>query len=382
MKIQRNKYNQQMKKKWLNQIDNALKPLFANALNNGFFSGAAVGVYLNEKWGEKRYIKTYGKTRNDIAGEKINKHTLFDLASLTKPLCTVLSILCLIEQKKIKRDSPFNNLIRFKIGSEFKKITIEDVLSHSSGLIDYKPYYKDYKAEYNKEDKKKLIHTLLREPLAYKTGSKCLYSDLGYILLGEVIENISGRSLDDFYLTEIIEYFEIKDELCFRPVRQFDPYSTNIAATEHCSWRNKIMQGEVHDEHCWLVGGVAGHAGLFGSIGGVLSITECILKQWTGKVEYPVYSNELLQSFLTKQFFNQTWCLGFDTPSESGSSAGKYLSGKSVGHLGFTGTSFWIDPVRELVVVLLTNRIHPTRKNENIQKFRPLFHDTVIESLN
>jgi len=370
-----------MKKNYLNQLDNTLKRLFENAVNKGFFSGAAVGVYWKEKKGEKRYIQTFGTTRKDVTGERVNQQTLFDLASLTKPLCTVLSILYLIENKKLKRETTLKSVTRFKMGPEYKNITIEHLLSHSSGLIAYKPFFEGLKPEYTSRGKNKLIQTLLSEPLAYETGTTCLYSDMGYILLGEVIENISGQNLNEFYVENIVQAFDIQDELGFRPLLQSSEYEPNIVATELCPWRNKMMQGEVHDEHSWLMGGVAGHAGLFGSIGAVLSIVECILKQWKDRAEYPVYRNELLQNFLKRKFSKQSWCFGFDTPSAKGSSAGKYFSKKSVGHLGFTGTSFWVDPVKEVVVVLLTNRVHPSRENEAIRTFRPLFHDMVIETL-
>ena len=142
-----------------------------------------------------------------------------------------------------------------------------------------------------------------------------------------------------------------------------------------------MLQGEVDDEHCWLMNGVAGHAGLFGTIQGVLEMSAHILNQWQGREEHPAYSNTLLQIALTKQYSDQTWCKGFDTPSQPGSSAGEYISGKSVGHLGFTGTSFWIDPEKDMVIVLLTNRIHPTRDNEKIKKFRPLLYDAVYQAM-
>ena len=168
----------------------------------------------------------------------------------------------------------------------------------------------------------------------------------------------------------------------FRPVDKYETREKKeILATQYCPWRQRLLQGEVDDEHCWLMNGVAGHAGLFGSIQGVLDMSAHILNQWQGRGEHPSYSSTLLQTALVRQHSDQTWCLGFDTPSQPGSSGGKYIFEKSVGHLGFTGTSFWLDPVKDMAVVLLTNRVHPKRDNEKIKQFRPLLYDTVYQTM-
>ena len=142
------------------------------------------------------------------------------------------------------------------------------------------------------------------------------------------------------------------------------------------------MQGEAHDEHCWLMGGVAGHAGLFGTLRGVMGLCAMILDVWNnrGKASFPC-GQELLREALTTRHKNGSWCLGFDTPTPGHSSSGQYFSPQSVGHLGFTGTSFWIDPLHDIAIVLLTNRVHPSRINEKIRIFRPYFHDYIMERL-
>ena len=134
------------------------------------------------------------------------------------------------------------------------------------------------------------------------------------------------------------------------------------------------MKGEVHDEHCWLLGGVAGHAGLFGTAAGVLRLCEALLDGWKGRERNCGWAAVLPQA-LQRQLAHQTWCMGFDTPTAGASSSGSFFAPSSVGHLGFTGTSFWIDPERELIVVLLSNRVHPSRENIRIRQFRPRFHD-------
>lgn len=371
-----------MKKTGFDQLEKHLARLFSKAIEKDVFSGAAAALFFNEKEVEKRLITAYGRTRKDEKGARITADTVFDLASLTKPLCTVLCIISLIEDQKLTFGSELNSLITNKIKPNLKKITIEQLLSHSSGLIDYKPFYADYKPEFSKKAKKQLIKEIMGEPLAYKGGEKCVYSDLGFILLGEIVEQVTGKKLDKYFTETIIKPLLLEKNLFFRPLSiSKQKAEKNIAATEICPWRKRLLQGEVHDEHSWIMGGVAGHAGLFGTAGGVLTLAEHILKQWQGKSRHPAYSYELLQYALNRQFPGETWCMGFDRPSTETSSAGQYMAKNSVGHLGYTGTSFWIDPAKELIVVLLTNRVHPTRKNEQIKEFRPLFHNTVIEGL-
>jgi len=371
-----------MKKSYFSRLDKALIPLLKNGVDNGVFSGAAVGLYINSKGESEKKIICHGKTKNGLEGKPIKGSTFFDLASLTKPLCTVLGILHLLEINKISWETTLGALFGTKTAAFLKNIQITHLLSHSSGLEAYRPFYVDFQAIQASENKERLLLSLFNERPAFMAEKKCVYSDLGYILLGEIIERVSGEKLNNFFELIITQPFGLEKEVIFRPVDvNLTRDNKEVAATQHCPWRQRLLQGEVDDEHCWLMNGVAGHAGLFGTIQGVLEMCAHILNQWQGREEHPAYSNTLLQTALTKQYSDQTWCKGFDTPSQPGSSAGEYISGKSVGHLGFTGTSFWIDPERDMVIVLLTNRIHPTRNNEKIKKFRPLLHNTVYQAL-
>lgn len=371
-----------MKKSSFSEVGSCLKPLLKKGVERGVFSGAAVGLYKqsNEE-GEKR-IFCCGTTTKYPGAITIKENTLFDLASLTKPLCTVLTILHLMESKKISWETTIGSLFGTKTPAYLKEIQIEHLLSHSSGIKEYVAFYRDFHPCQKKENRKKLLTAIFMEKPVYGKGEKCLYSDLGYILLGEIIEMVSGEKLNDLFTEKIAKPLGLDKEVMFRPVDMFAPHdNTTIAATQYCPWRQRLLQGEVDDEHCWLMGGVAGHAGLFGSVQGVLDLTVHILHEWQGREEHPAYSNALLQKALTRPYNNQSWCLGFDTPSQAGSCAGNYISKESVGHLGFTGTSFWIDPIRDMVIVLVTNRIHPTRENEEIKKFRPVLHDTIIKAM-
>lgn len=371
-----------MKKYSFSGLDNCLKPLLKKGVERGVFSGAAVGLYKHSQKGGEKRIVCYGKTKKYPEATFIKENTLFDLASLTKPLCTVLLILHLIENKKLSWETNVNPFFGTKKAFFLKEIQIAHLLSHSSGLAAYVPFYQYFQPLQKKDNKKKLLALISKEKLFYETGKKCLYSDIGYILLGNIIEKVSGKKLDVIFRDKIVSPIKLEKQLMFRPVDIFATHhSKNIAATQYCPWRQRLLQGEVDDEHCWLMNGVAGHAGLFGTIQGVLDLTVHLLHQWQGRSEHPEYSKVLLQKALTRPYHDQTWCMGFDTPAQHNSSAGNRISKESVGHLGFTGTSFWIDPVKDMVFVLLTNRVHPTRKNDKIKTFRPLLHNTIIRAL-
>lgn len=373
-----------MKKSCFSGLDNSLQSLLKKGVDRGVFSGAAVGLYKIGKNESEKKIICYGKTKNEPSAIQINDKSLFDLASLTKPLCTVLAILYLIENKIITWNTQINALFGTKTPFFLNNIQITHLLSHSSGMKAYEPFYVNFQPVQDVENKKKILAAIFKEKPVLAAGKKCVYSDFGYILLGEIVERISGKKLNDFFVSTIARPLGLEKYLMFRPVDMHEiSDNKEIAATQYCPWRKRLLQGEVDDEHCWLMNGVAGHAGLFGTIQGVLDITSYILNNWVGKEEHSsfLFSTSLLKKALTRQYSDQTWCRGFDTPSPKGSSGGSYISKKSVGHLGFTGTSFWIDPEKEMVIVLLTNRVYPTRNNEKIKKFRPLLHDMVFKAM-
>lgn len=363
-----------------NRLDTKVDALLKDGRERGVFSGAAVGIY---RFGtrEVRTIQFTGTTRKDSHEKNISPHTLFDLASLTKPLCTALSIFFLIQQKEMQWDTKVFDILHFSCPPELRNITVDQLLSHSSGLLAYIPLYEKLPPIPDEGNKIKIIQAFLREKTAYVPESRCLYSDIGFMLLGSLVERINGEGLDIFFQREITGPLQLTESILFRPLSAQNRGSENIAATEFCPWRQKLIQGEVHDEHAWLMNGVAGHAGLFGTVGGVMQLCEHILHQWKERSVHPVLSASVLRKGMERKYQGQTWSRGFDTPSTHGSSAGSYFSKKSVGHLGFTGTSFWIDPEHDVVVVFLSNRIHPTRNNEKIKMFRPVLHNTIMEEL-
>ena len=365
-----------------NQINTVLEAVCRQGLAEGVCSAVAAGVSIGGQRGSARARCAIGHTRSDGSGQAVTEETLFDLASLTKPLCTVLLTLALIGQGRLRLEDTLARVFPGPLPAEKKSLRLWQLLNHSSGMLPYRPYFREMERESGQRSKAQLLERVIDEPLAYPPGSESRYSDLGFILLGHVLEHCTGQSLPVSFRALITGRLGLTRDLFFLPLDQSLPVERQcIAATEDCPWRGRVLQGEVHDEHAWLMGGVAGHAGLFGTLHGVLSLCEWLLDLWQGRVEHPHLPTPLLRTALTRRLANATWALGLDTPTVGASSSGSLFPARSVGHLGFTGTSFWIDPEGQVVVVLLTNRVHPGRENMRIRSFRPQFHDRVMRCL-
>ena len=357
----------------MRQVDS----LMHQGLSDKVFPGA---VLLISRGDSILFIKAYGYA-NIFTKSPMAEDTIFDLASLTKPLATSLAIMNLVQENKLDLEQSLGSvLLKFK-KTEKEQIKIKHLLSHTSGLPDYRPYYKELAKLPMDSRKDALMDLIAREPLIYQTGKKELYSDLGFMILRQVVEHISGKQLGRFVDEKVYKplAFDIGRGLFFadtdsklRPGR--------YAATEVCPWRNILLEGVVHDENAYVMGGVDGHAGLFGTAGCVYSLLSALLSVYYGYSSTHVFKKELLKIFFKRQN-NTEKALGFDTPSLHNSSCGDLFSKKSVGHLGFTGTSFWMDLERSVIVVLLTNRIHPSRDNTKIKAFRPKIHNAIMKSL-
>lgn len=360
------------------QINNILDSLVVTGLEQEVFCGIATGVSVGYGGHRIRAIHCGGLTRSDAQGVDISPSTLFDLASLTKPLCSVLCALHLIDRGKLHWHSTLGQ----SYPPDKRHITLQHLVQHASGFPAYHPYFQSFPPQQQEEFKKQLLDSIAREPLVFATDTASVYSDLGFIVLGQVLEKVSGSPLHHLFRSRIASPLGVEETLLFLPLDGELPVNSSaIAATEVCPWRKMTMQGAVHDEHCWLMGGVAGHAGLFGTVEAVLSLCECLLDVWKGRTSHPAFAAPLLVHALSNRHPHSSWCMGFDTPSPTGSSSGQFFSPQSIGHLGFSGTSFWIDPQRDVVVVLLSNRIHPSRDNVKIRKYRPYFHDRIMEQV-
>jgi len=258
-----------------------------------------------------------------------------------------------------------------------KDVTVHQLLSHSSGLPAYRPYFETLRDMPQKARAKALRKALIREPLVNKPGSICLYSDLGFMILGWIVEALAGKRLDRFITETLYRPMGLND-LFFVDINGPMPVA-DFAATEVCPWRRRLIVGQVHDDNAWAAGGICGHAGLFGTAADVLSLAKALLAARGGQSAGGL--NPDLMHHFSRRAGTDGRPLGFDAPAPMDSSCGRHFSTDSFGHLGFTGTSFWIDPRRQVAVVLLTNRVHPTRDNLAIKQFRPRLHDALMQAL-
>ncbi len=362
-------------------LKNTLSSILDEGKDHSVFPGACTAVSFPSGKGREKVTACSGRTSILSEHEDLGRETFFDLASLTKPLATTLAILSLVKKNIVSVNDKLESLLEREVGREKREITLKHLLNHCSGLPAYETFYKEDVGRKTEERRKNIIDRILSSPLSCRTGEKAEYSDLGFILLGEVVELKTGMTLDAYSREKIYLPLGLEKRLFFNPLGKREKLHPECyAATENCTWRKRILRGEVHDENTFLIGGVSGQAGLFGDVEAVLALAECILEMWKGRRTHGGLDNSDLQYFLKPPGIvrESSWALGFDTPSAVKSSAGSHMSRTSVGHLGFTGTSFWIDPEREAIIVLLTNRIHPTRNNTRIKKFRPYFHDKVM----
>jgi len=221
-----------------------------------------------------------------------------------------------------------------------------------------------------------VLARVMAEPLVREPGKQIEYSDLGFILLGEIVERLTGNSLDKV-VKDVFTPLEMRSSL-FNPSKDL---RARIAPTEQdVTYRKRLLQGEVHDENAWALGGVAGHAGLFSTAGDIAAFAQMLLDGGI-YAHHRILRRSLVAQFTTREAVgDSSRALGWDVPSQP-SSSGRYFSASSFGQIGFTGTSLWIDPQRDLFVILLTNRVNPTRENEKIRQVRPALHDAVMESL-
>jgi len=354
-----------------------------SAVDDGVFPGAQLAVRLR---GALQCVAVAGRLSSEPPGLPVQPSTIYDLASLTKPLVTATSVLLLIQRAKVGLEDSVQQVLAELEGMPIGQATVRDLLTHRSGLPGWRPIYEQLEARDivpgcsggNQSLGQAALNMIRDEPLIYTRGERSVYSDLGFMLLGFLVERLSGMALDLWCEESIIQPLRA-DPLMFCPTagRAQSPIDiSRIAPTEQDKWRNRLLCGEVHDENAAAMAGVAGHAGLFGNAESVLAISGAWLRGYHGGES--ILDRELVRQFTTRQksAAQSSWALGWDTPSAP-SSSGSHFSERSFGHLGYTGTSLWIDPLCELEVVLLSNRVHPSRRNEKIKVFRPRIHDLV-----
>ncbi|MFZ5875774.1 MAG: serine hydrolase domain-containing protein [Nitrospirota bacterium] len=362
--------------------DQLIRTLIADSLAARVFPG---GVLLVDVGGRVMFFEAFGRVSELPTAEPMSIATVFDLASLTKPLVTAALTLSFAAERRLSIDDPVGKYLPAWDSGTSARATIRHLLTHTSGLPDWRPFYKEIPRESiaTPEGKRRVIDAAEHEPLVSAPGTESRYSDLGFILLGSILERVADRPLDESARERLFAPLGL-DSVGFLPVGATEKRAwvstRSVAATEQCPWRGRVLRGEVHDENAYAMGGVSGHAGLFGDAMAVLRLA----REWRDAAlgRSPRWPAELAARFLTRHadVGNGSWALGWTVPTPP-STSGRFFSPRSYGHLGFTGTSVWVDPARELTVIVLTNRVHPTRENQGIAAFRPAIHDAIYRGL-
>ena len=337
------------------------------AIAEHVFPGASAAVTEN---GSLVALKACGRFTYDADAPVVTPATVFDLASVTKVVASTAVAMLLYERGLIDLDAPLAGIVPEFISEDSRRrdVTLRMLLAHCSGL----PAYEKLFLEAN--DRENLLQLAFPTPLAAEPGSTAVYSDIGFILLGVALERLVDEPLDRFCQREIFDPLGMTNTT-FNPPKEL---RKAIPPTQDDRrFRHRVIQGEVQDENASVLGGVAGHAGVFSTAADLAKFAHVMLSGGD-----PILRSDTVELFTRRQAepAGSSRALGWDTPSNP-SQSGKYFGPASFGHLGYTGASMWIDPERQVSITLLTNRTWPDCSDQRIKAVRPRFHDAVIESL-
>jgi CubicO group peptidase (beta-lactamase class C family) len=366
----------------------ALDACLRQATDNGTVPGVVVCVASR---GQVIWHWAYGAAALTPEYRPMQRDTLFDIASLTKVVATTSLLLLAHHEGVYHLDDALQHFYPQTHGTPLGSATVRQLLAHTGGLAAWAPLYQallpDGPACHTTSSavvrRHQAIQKILQEPLAYPPGSQMLYSDLGFILLADIAEMCYKQPLDRLFQERVARPLGLH---CtgYRPLdgpSSLPVLPTAYAATEACPWRARVLAGEVHDENAWAMGGVSGHAGLFATAEDLWRFAYALLETAAGQRDW-LPAALLLESWQRHATPpGTTRALGWDTPTPGRSSSGDYFSEQSIGHLGFTGCSLWIDLARQVTVILCTNRVHPSRQSTGITRLRPAVHNLVMRAL-
>jgi CubicO group peptidase (beta-lactamase class C family) len=359
------------------KFDPAIRVL-ETAIAQRAFPGCAFGVLAG---GRVVLSAALGRFTYEDCSPVVAPGTVFDVASVTKVVATTAMAMLLYQRGQLDIDMPLGDLLPGFVvgrpaGDRSRQVTLRHLLAHSSGLAGYVQFFKSVPSP------AKLFRACLELPLEAEPGTRAEYSDPGFILLGKALEVLTGESLAKWSRREIFGPLGMTATR-FRPPPHHRPL---IPPTEEdTTWRHRVIQGQVQDENAAVLHGVAGQAGLFSNVPDLLRLAAEILRAESGldaaEAGTPLFNRATLEMFSARQApEGSSRALGWDTPSEK-STAGRHFSTHSIGHLGFSGCSLWIDLANHIAVVLLTNRTWPDRSNRLIREVWPVFHDAIREAL-
>ncbi len=340
------------------------------------FPGCAFGVFAN---GNVALEDALGRFTYEADAPSVTPATAFDIASITKVLSTTALAMLLHQRGQFDLEMPLGDVLPgFVVGRDAGKsarhVTLRHLLAHNSGLPGYVELFRTARSP------DALLRACLTLPLEAEPGTRAEYSDMGFILLGKALEVLTSTPLSSLFIDEIAKPLRLN-------ASRFAPLSKERAlippTEEDISFRHRRIQGEVQDEHAWLLNGVAGHAGLFSNVPDLLCFAAEILRAVTDMPgdKPPLFKPKTVAIFAERQNpAGSSRALGWDTPS-SDSSAGNLFSPHSIGHLGYSGCSLWIDLDAAVAVILLTNRTWPDRHSQLIREVRPAFHNAIRKAL-
>ncbi|MCM0605574.1 MAG: serine hydrolase [Xanthomonadaceae bacterium] len=346
---------------------------------------AVIAQAIEEKVAPSIAIGVWSAVRADEAfvagvGAGVNLHSVFDLASVSKVMGTMAAVAYLIEKRVLNWDTQVQSVLPEYPDGEAKLIHL---VSHTAGWVWWKPFWEELRAQYPGkqietipviERQQNYFEMISKLKPEHKVGENCTYSDVSMMWVQFVIEKLTNKPLD-VLLEKIVWPWMGIESAYYQRIDKPGIANTAVIPTEDCLWRGRRLQGVVHDDNCYVMGGYAGHAGVFGEVSAPLWFGRRIL---TG-----FFDKDVMRGFFRRvaRPSHCTRTAGFDTPSGDNPSIGRYFSDASIGHLGYTGTSLWIDPINKIVVTLLTNRVYYSRENEKIKIFRPMIHNELALDL-
>ena len=359
-------------------VSEKLKPAF-DLLDRAVKDHAFPGGVLAVGWRGQLTEHAFGRLTYDVKSPKARDSTIYDVASLTKPIVTTSAIMMLVAEERVDLDAPLSRYLPECAGgaskgqqSDWRKeMTAGELLLHTAGLPAHREFYKDAKG------RDAIFRRVCAEPLVAEPGTKVEYSDLGFILLGEIVERLTGQTLNQFAHEKIFAPLGMNHSY-FNPPRAL---RAQIAPTENdTAFRKRQLQGEVDDANAFAMGGIAGHAGLFSTAQDISVFAQMMLNGGMYAQER-IFTRSIIDQFTARvDAGNSARTLGWDVPTGN-SASGHYMSPRAYGHNGFTGTSIWIDPEKDLFIILLTNRVYPSAANDKIRQVRPALHDAIIDAL-
>lgn len=365
-----------------------------SAVSDGVFPGAVLMVTSHGKPLYARAVGLKSSVLDKSRSVPMTIDTVFDVASVTAPVVTTTLVMRFAERKLVRLEDRLCRYIQ-PFGALGKSpITIEHLLNHRAGLPHWIPYFEELVRENSgsrigilatRGARDYVFNALNRLEIKETPGENQVFSDLGFMLLGRLVEILSGMTLDRAAYKWIFQPLGMKSssfiDLSMIKRRGIHPVTDLIAPTEQCPWRERLLWGEVHDDNAWAMGGIAGHSGLFTTAQDLSIFAADLLRSYHGQ------RGQLATTGCVEHFWESgarqagEWHLGWDAPSSENNLASSKLSPQAVGVSGFTGCSLWIEPERGVSIVLMSNRVHPSRSNKKIRNFRPLIHNEIIAAL-